>query len=258
MALSSSNDPDADKLSPHDRKPVPMSTPNLAEADYYPGNVEFSAPLENSVSLEAPRLTYRVPFNPSIAVPPDLQQGVQPSDEQLNVEQPSDADSPFNLDLNNSITQPEELSLRQSGVITRADEATIIPLLEERLVVDRRKRKVGEVVVRKEIEIYIVEVPVRREKLIVEQVSPEYKQLAVVDLGQVQAEDVDVSTLDIPNNHLSPAISAKFTSASAAIEFLEAIAAHSNSDSTAVQINLVLANENMKAAYQKWLEQHSE
>ena len=260
MALSSSNDPDANKLSPHGSKAVPMSAPNLANsADYYPSNVEFCAPLENSVPLEAPRLTYRVPLNPATASP-DLQQGVQPSDDHQNVEQPSDADTLSDLNLGNSVTQSEGLSLRKSGVTTRAEDATIIPLLEERLVVDRHKRKVGEVIVRKEIETYIVEVPVRREKLIVEQVSPEFKQLAVVDLGQVQADDIGVSnasTLGTPNNHLSSAISAKFTSAHAAIEFLEAIAAHSNSDSTAVQISLVLADKNMKAAYQRWLEQHS-
>ena len=70
----------------------------------------------------------------------------------------------------------------------------IIRLLGERVVIDRNKRKVGEVVVRKEIGIRTiqVEIPVRYEKLIVEQVSPEYKQLAEIDLGQ---EEVIVTEL---------------------------------------------------------------
>jgi stress response protein YsnF len=53
----------------------------------------------------------------------------------------------------------------------------VIPLLEERLMVNLTRRKTGEVVVRKEIETHILQmqVPIRREKLIVEQVSPEYK-----------------------------------------------------------------------------------
>jgi stress response protein YsnF len=59
-----------------------------------------------------------------------------------------------------------------------------VPLLAERLVIDRYKKKVGEVVVRKEIVTNVVEVLVRRERLIVEQVKPEFRQLAVVDLGE--------------------------------------------------------------------------
>jgi stress response protein YsnF len=60
----------------------------------------------------------------------------------------------------------------------------VIPWLEERLIVDQKKRKVGEVVVRKEIETEIIEVPVQREKLIVEQVGAEPKQLAEIDLTE--------------------------------------------------------------------------
>jgi len=63
-------------------------------------------------------------------------------------------------------------------------EEEIIRLLGERLVVDRGKRKIGEVIVRKEIETRMIQVPVRREKLIVEQVSPERKQLAEINLGR--------------------------------------------------------------------------
>jgi stress response protein YsnF len=66
----------------------------------------------------------------------------------------------------------------------------VIPLLSERVVVDRQKRKAGEVVVRKVIETEVIEVLVRREKLIVEQVSPAYKELAVIDLGETSTERV--------------------------------------------------------------------
>jgi len=62
----------------------------------------------------------------------------------------------------------------------------LIRLLGERVVVDRNKRKVGEVIVRKVIETRMVQVqvPVRHEKLIVE-VSPERKQLAEIDLARI-------------------------------------------------------------------------
>ncbi len=59
-------------------------------------------------------------------------------------------------------------------------------LLEERLQVELTRRKIGEIVIRKEIETQLVtvQVPIRREKLIVEQVSPVYELLAEIDLGQ--------------------------------------------------------------------------
>jgi len=69
----------------------------------------------------------------------------------------------------------------------------IIRLIEERLVVDRSKRKVGEVIIRKEIETRIIQVPVRREKLIVEQVSPERKRLLEIDLGQAEIAGIELS-----------------------------------------------------------------
>jgi stress response protein YsnF len=70
-------------------------------------------------------------------------------------------------------------------------EEETIRLLAERVVVDRHKRKAGEIVVRKVIETEKVEVLVRREKLIVEQVSPEYRELAVIDLGQTSTPQVN-------------------------------------------------------------------
>jgi len=69
----------------------------------------------------------------------------------------------------------------------------IIPLLEERLIIDRHKRKSGEIVIRKVVETEVIEVVVRREKLIVEQVSPVYKELAVIDLGRTSIEDTLLS-----------------------------------------------------------------
>jgi stress response protein YsnF len=72
-------------------------------------------------------------------------------------------------------------------------EEVIVPLLAERVIVDRHKRKSGEVVIRKVIETEVIEVVVRREKLIVEQISPEYKELAVIDLGKTSVEETPIS-----------------------------------------------------------------
>jgi hypothetical protein len=128
---------------------------------------------------------------------------------------------------------------------------TVVPLLEERLVVNFHRRKVGELIVRKEIETRIVEVPLRREKLIVEQVSPEYEQLAVVDLGSTYIEES--GSLD---KTLATTVQAKFTSANAAIEFLESIAGYSGLGLTH-SIGILLVDESLQVAYQKWLEQHT-
>jgi Domain of unknown function (DUF2382) len=70
------------------------------------------------------------------------------------------------------------------------------------------RHKTGEIVVRKEVDTQIlyVEVPVRRERLIVEQVSPEYKLLAQIDLGR---EDLGNSTPAFVNGDDSIVVSAQ-------------------------------------------------
>lgn len=126
-----------------------------------------------------------------------------------------------------------------------------IRLLEERLVVDRLKRKVGEVIVRKEVETRFVRVPIQREVLIVEQVEPEFKQLAVVDLGQSYDNP---TALD---DGTSPTLAANFTSTAAAIEFLKSFAARSPRRSQDLQLNIALEDADAQAFYCQWLEQRS-
>jgi stress response protein YsnF len=70
----------------------------------------------------------------------------------------------------------------------------IVKLLAERVIVERKKRKIGEVIVRKEIATRMVEVPVRYEKLIVEQVNPERKQIAEINLGQETLAELESRT----------------------------------------------------------------
>ena len=85
----------------------------------------------------------------------------------------------------------------------------VFSLLEERLIVNLSRREIGEIVIRKEIETQIlqVEVPVQREKLIVEQVSPEYQLLAQIDLGRsnsVAIERTLVDRLKLADNDKEP------------------------------------------------------
>jgi Domain of unknown function (DUF2382) len=125
-------------------------------------SLEAALPLESVVPLEQPVVRVAA-YAPSVEPP---------------VAMPEAAIAP---ETHEKVVMPEVSPRQVSG-------EAVIPLLAERVVVDRQKRKSGEVVVRKVIETEIIEVQVRREKLIVEQVSPSYKELAVIDLGQTSTE----------------------------------------------------------------------
>ena len=194
------------------------------------------------VPLEAPRVRYVFTPQPSI---PALSEQTAP----VNVE---------------SVAMAAPVTNPASPFVDSFVDSAVIKLFDERLVIDRRKRKTGEVVVRKEIETVIVEVPVRREKLIVEQISPEYKQLAVVDLGQTQITERDMLVAAS-----SPDVKAETSSSmsvGAAIQFLETIVAQSvvngsndsqSNDQQPPQVSLVFADTALQARYQQWLEQRS-
>lgn len=110
-------------------------------------------------------------------------------------------------------------------------EEKIIPLLEERLLVNRERHKVGEIVVRKVIKTRTIEVPVQREVLIVEQVGAETKHLAEIDLAEEELNQ-SVKNKDEKNN-TNPeyySISGEFVSLESAREVLDALAQNSNGD----------------------------
>ena len=126
-------------------------------------------------------------------------------------------------------------------------ETETIRLLEEQLVVKRSKHKVGEVIVRKQVETRIVEVPVRSEKLIVEQVTPEKKQIAEIKLSEgVVAGDTDYLSSSNPGT-----VKGEFFSLSAASSLLEAIASQRPHGCKKVRIELVLEDESRQSTYQE-------
>jgi stress response protein YsnF len=228
VALSKPDNFNPKLESPADDQPS-LANAELSELSTYPlSSFEFSTQLETSVPLEAPRRIYRLPVQPVATSNPAFR--VPPLAENI----PTETLTP---DLSNQEDVKQKLERQvvpQPDCYTRPAE-TIIPLLEERLVVDRYKRKVGEVVVRKEIETRIVEVEVRREKLIVEQVSPEFQQLAVVDLGSTQSGQINAAEAELPAT-----VEANFTSAQAAIEFLQALAVDSDGGLQEIRVSVVL------------------
>jgi sporulation protein YlmC with PRC-barrel domain len=163
---------------------------------------------------------------------------------------------------------PEKINLDDSKDTDNLGEE-IIRLLEERVVVERNKRKVGEVIVRKEIETRMVEVPIRYEKLIVEQVSPEHKQLAEINLGQetisqgtlpetvvaaTQTTSTDPTRTSL-NSGLT--ISGNFSSPKIASLLLNAIALERQHGCKQVRVEIVVEDAERQKTYQEWFDRSS-
>ena len=132
----------------------------------------------------------------------------------------------------------------------------IVRLVEERLVVNRSKRKIGEVIVRKEIETRIIQVPVRYEKLIVEQVSPEHKKLAEIDLGE--QEVVDIELPEIASTDTEPTVRGVFNSPKVASLLLNAIALERSHGCKKVRVEIVVEDAERQKTYQEWVNRCSD
>ncbi len=174
---------------------------------------------------------------------------------------------------NSSIRQPftAESGHESLGELEEMEEPEVVEeelvrLLEERLIVNRSKRKVGEVVVRKEIETRIVEVPVQREILIVEQVGAETKRLAEIDLGQGEVTGVELAQIaslasrhetEVPNSHNGFTVTGEFLSPKAASNLLEAIAFQGKHGCSKVRVELVVDNPELQDTYQKMFDRCS-
>ncbi|BAY73888.1 hypothetical protein NIES25_02960 [Nostoc linckia NIES-25] len=157
----------------------------------------------------------------------------------------------YNQTTNNSV-EPAELE--------DISEEKIIRLLEERLVVESNKHRIGEVVVRKEIETRMVQVPVRREKLIVEQVSPEHKQLAEIDLsgGEISGLELnELETVELTHFDGGLTVTGEFSSPKIASLLLNAIALEKNHGCNKVRVAISVADESHQRKYQEWFDRCS-
>ncbi|MEH2169474.1 MAG: DUF2382 domain-containing protein [Nostoc sp.] len=176
--------------------------------------------------------------------------------EYLESETPGDFNSTEQLAKNQMTNSPVE-SLNN---LEQVPEEQIIRLIEERLVVENSKRKVGEVIVRKVIETRMVQVPVRRERLIVEQISPEHKQLAEIDLGQGEIPGVDlteVERLEATHFNNGLTVSGEFSSPKIANLLLNAIALERNHGCKQVRVTIAVEDESHQKKYQEWFDRCS-
>lgn len=208
---------------------------NLAEFNELPEYVN-TEPNLNSEILDSPVVPAQesledISLNDSILSTPDFQlQNIQEEVNDLNALEPS--------------VPPQVL------------EEEIIRLLEERLIVDRSKRKVGEVIVRKEIEIRMIQVPVRREKLIVEQVSPEQKKLAEIDLGEQEVADIELP--EIASTDTEPTVRGVFNSPKVASLLLNAIALERRHGCKKVRVEIIVEDAERQKTYQEWVNRCSD
>jgi sporulation protein YlmC with PRC-barrel domain len=157
----------------------------------------------------------------------------------------------------------EQISKNQiaSANVAEVDDEDIVSLIEERLIADHKQHKIGEVIVRKEIETRMVQVPVRREKLIVEQVSPENKQLAEIDLRQGEISGIEFMVGERPegiilDGHLT--VSGDFSSPKIASLLLNAIALEHNHGCQQVKITISVTDESLQEKYQEWFDRCSQ
>ncbi|MGC1396420.1 MAG: DUF2382 domain-containing protein [Coleofasciculaceae cyanobacterium] len=166
--------------------------------------------------------------------------------------EPVDSDLPIPQETVTTTREHLEPQTADSDIV----EEEMVRLLEERLVVNRRKWKVGEVVVRKEIETEVVKVPIRREKLIVEQVGTETKILAEIDLAG--AEVTEIAQTSSPKLASSGNIVVgEFLSPKAASNLLEAIALQKPHGCTKVRIEITVENSELQETYQKMFDRCS-
>ncbi|MEX0268305.1 DUF2382 domain-containing protein [Leptolyngbyaceae cyanobacterium UHCC 1019] len=242
--MSNPKDAGVKKIQNEDKNlPTDKISQSRNSACYQPGGSKFFGPLENSAPLEDPKFIYQSPIQLPVIATDNSPQLLAKSTDSMPLMAESTPLSPSsNLDLASSFSPLEKTetdkNLSNTSKLPLLEET--LSLLEERLVIDSHKRKVGEVIVRKEIETRIVEVPIRREKLIVEQISPTFKQLVVVDLGQIDETEFD-QTASIKMPRLDTTAH-EFDDANAAIQFLEAIAAHPAESQQPIHISIMLNN----------------
>jgi hypothetical protein len=116
-------------------------------------------------------------------------------------------------------------------------ESQQIPLWAEKLTVNRRQRKVGEVVVRKQVETRMIQVPIKEEKLIIERIGENPEQLAEVVIGTSQINGVPLDkfsqtdTLHITKSH--------YLSIEMAQNFLKALALLPSAANSTIRLEII-------------------
>lgn len=169
-------------------------------------------------------------------------------------------DQPIDYKAHSATTEnPEVDRIAQSETVEVEEiEEDIIRLLGERLVVERSKRKIGEVIIRKEIETRMIQIPVRREKLIIEEPGLEPKRLAEIDLGEEEISDDELSKAAVGSDFEGGlSVSGEFDSPKIASLILNAIQLEQNHGCKKVRVSILVENEEKQQKYKEWFNRTS-
>lgn len=130
-------------------------------------------------------------------------------------------------------------------------EGKTIPLMQERLVVNRQRHKVGEVVVRKVVETEWVQVPLYKEKLIIKK-DGESASLAEISLGETQSPrgvaiapptSTPPATSDEQNPSSEPFVVGQWHSIDTVMEVLEHLSMGNGTTAVPVILSLYLKQQ---------------
>lgn len=158
---------------------------------------------------------------------------------------------------------PPNISMSTADAAVQKVTAQVIPLLEERLRVDVNRRKLADVVVRKEVEtrILTVRVPVRHERLIVERLEPEYKVLATIDLDNPtdgsNGSPLDPSHFPLGQIEDFSIVYGELASPQTASELLHEIAQLSKNECETIRIEISLKNTDRQDLYQQLIDRYA-
>ncbi len=129
-----------------------------------------------------------------------------------------------------------------------SSEIKQIALLEEKLLVKRRKRKVGDVIVRKQVETRMVQVPLRRETLIVERTgnNPERLTEVVISENQVNGFKYD----ELANQAQLSISRSNYIDLQTAQELLEAISHLASANNAKIRVEIVTDSSEAQIEHQ--------
>ncbi|MBD2108588.1 YsnF/AvaK domain-containing protein [Nodosilinea sp. FACHB-13] len=116
-----------------------------------------------------------------------------------------------------------------------------IQLVEERLVVNRKRVKVGEVSVRRVVETEIVEVPVRREKLVIEHIGSGNPPVEM-SLGETQLQGHEIAVQ--PDSNRDITASGTFETIQGAMSFLSTAEQRPELHCEKIRVAILLDGEN--------------
>lgn len=131
---------------------------------------------------------------------------------------------------------------------SKIKESVQISLFEEKLKVNRRKRKVGEVVVRKKIETRMVQVPIHLEKLIVERVGEGSEQIAEVVIGESKINGFE--SVELTENDTLHITRSNFLTVETARQLLQAISGLSSANNAKIRLEIVTNSSQEQVEFQ--------